>query len=344
MNDKSMDILKKYDLDVKQVGRGRGGMVLDTNAGVKLFLECAKPDKYYERENLLTQAVASNGFQTVDTFVKNQDGALVTEAEDGRRYMVKDWFTGRECNVKCVGEICKAVETLGRLHNHLNELSRQGENAGLLGDGTGEGLVFMTEVKDEVTPMKDMYLRHMKELKLTSNYLKNKKNKSEFEQIAYKNIGSFYDEAAVAVGRMESPELLERFKQAGDSGELCHGNYNYHNVIFCDGNMAVTNFDHYKNECQISDLYQFMRKIMEKHEWDMELAYKMLDEYDKVKPLSDTDLELLSVLFAFPEKFWKVINFYFNSSKAWIPRKSIEKLKTVVEQNTKRMRFLETIS
>ena len=99
-----------------------------------------------------------------------------------------------------------------------------------------------------------------------------------------------------------------------------------------------------RHPIQISDLYQFMRKIMEKHEWDMELAYKMLDEYDKVKPLSDTDLELLSVLFAFPEKFWKVINFYFNSSKAWIPRKSIEKLKTVVEQNTKRMRFLETIS
>lgn len=39
---------------------------------------------------------------------------------------------------------------------------------------------------------------------------------------------------------------------------------------------------------------------------------KMLDEYDKVKPVSDIDLELLGVLFSFPEKFWKIINYYYN--------------------------------
>ena len=103
---------------------------------------------------------------------------------------------------------------------------------------------------------------------------------------------------------------------------LCHGSYNYHNIIFSNGNTAVTNFDKYKNECQISDLYQFMRKILEKYDWDIQTAYKMMEEYDKIKPVSDTERALLAALFAFPEKFWKVMNYYFNSNKAWIPPKT----------------------
>ncbi len=86
-----------------------------------------------------------------------------------------------------------------------------------------------------------------------------------------------------------------------------------------------------------------MRKILEKYEWDIQTAYKMLDEYDKVKPVSDIDLELLGVLFSFPEKFWKIINYYYNMNKAWIPPKSVEKLKAVTSVNSRRLEVLASI-
>lgn len=38
MNEKSLDVLKQYDIDVYKTMRGRGGMLLFTNQGVKLFL------------------------------------------------------------------------------------------------------------------------------------------------------------------------------------------------------------------------------------------------------------------------------------------------------------------
>lgn len=68
----------------------------------------------------------------------------------------------------------------------------------------------------------------------------------------------------------------------------------------------------------------------------------MLDEYDKVKPVSDIDLELLECFF-FPEKFWKIINYYYNMNKAWIPPKSVEKLKAVTSVNSRRLEFLASI-
>ena len=60
MNEKSLEVLKQYDFEVNRVLRGRGGMILNTDRGVKLFLECVKSDKYYERENDITRRVDSD--------------------------------------------------------------------------------------------------------------------------------------------------------------------------------------------------------------------------------------------------------------------------------------------
>jgi spore coat protein I len=335
MNEKSLEVLKQYDLDVKKIVRGRGGIILGTQNGVKLFLECVRNDRYYEREDAITSAVAENGFGKVDTYVRNGSGGLISADEEGRHFVVKNWFDGRECNVKDINDLCNSVRVLARLHNVL-------ENVSL--DSAQEMPVAMlsAEEKNE-TPMRETYKKHMKELKLAGNYLKNKKSKSGFEQIAYKNIEHFYAEARNAVDMMCSAQLDRRFMQAKADGEISHGSFNYHNILFEGDVAAVTNFDHYKVECRISDLYQFMRKIMEKYDWDILLAYKMIDEYDKIRSISDEDLEVLRALFAFPEKFWKVMNYYFNSNKAWIPPKTIEKLEKAVAQNDKRMKFLETV-
>ena len=331
MNEKSLDVLKQYDIDVYKTMRGRGGMLLFTNQGVKLFLECNHPDKYYEREDIITKTIAHNGFINVDTYIRNADGGLVSEnEEDGRRYILKNWVDARECNVNDISDIAAGVSTLARLHTSLDEAA-----------------VCFREM--DVNPvaenmrLADNYERHMKELKQASNYLKNKKKKSEFENIAYRNIGSFYSEAVNAVRKMSDDKLKKRFLQAQLSGELVRGNYRDQYVCFCGSTLFVTNFEKCRNECQISDLYQFMRKILEKYEWDIQTAYKMLDEYDKVKPVSDIDLELLGVLFSFPEKFWKIINYYYNTNKAWIPPKSVEKLKAVTSVNSRRLEFLASI-
>ena len=331
MNEKSLDALKQYDIDVYRVARGRGGMILATEQGVKLFLECVHPDRYYEREDMITRAVSENGFLNVDTFVRNASGELLTtHEEDGRKYILKNWFEGSECSVKDISDVSAAVAALAKLHTALDEAAvyfrENGKNPAV-----------------ERLKLSESYVRHMKELKLASNYLKNKKKRSEFELLAYKNIGSFYGEAVEAVKKLTDGRFDERFARAEENGELMHGSYSYHNVLFLNSGVAVTNFDKCRNECQICDLYQFMRKILEKYDWDIQVAYKMLDEYDKVKAISEKDLELLSVLFSFPEKFWKLINYYYNMNKAWIPPKSMEKLQLVIAQNSRRLDFLATI-
>ena len=82
---------------------------------------------------------------------------------------------------------------------------------------------------------------------------------------------------------------------------------------------------------------------MEKHDWDINVAYRLVDEYDRCKPLDDTDIEMLVALLSFPEKFWKIINQYYNAGKAWVPAKNIDKLKTVIAQNRHRRELIDKI-
>ncbi len=395
VNEKSLEVLKKYDLNIQRVGRGRGGMILSTDEGMRLFLECSHPDGFYFKEDSVTAVLGLSGFTDTDIYIRNEDGEIITEDVDGRKYIVKKWFDAKECDVRNIDELCNTVTRLAVLHKHFNVISdtdmltiyrrnhmqnvyknkvedtvvnvvkaaqvcvddgeefelKENKNVpGIENDKKNDKENDKKNDKENIkrddrevhkkSTLKADYERHMKELKLTTNYLKNKRNRSEFEQLAYKNISAFRQEAQDAVEMMSSDNLVKRFADVENKGELVHGSYNYHNVLFGNGLTAVTNFDRCKNECQISDLYQFMRKILEKYNWNIELAYKLIDEYDKIKPIADDDLELLSALFSFPEKFWKIINHYFNNNKAWIPQKNYDKLSKVIEQNKYRRQFI----
>ena len=93
MNEKSLDVLKQYDIDVYKTMRGRGGMLLFTNQGVKLFLECNHPDKYYERAQKylpnggcgVVSFGLKGGRKAASTFMKTLKlGAIETHVADAR--------------------------------------------------------------------------------------------------------------------------------------------------------------------------------------------------------------------------------------------------------------------
>lgn len=346
MNEKSLEVLNQYDVKIMGCVRGRGGILVSTDKGEKLLLECSKQDKYYLREDCITRAVKENGFENVDTYVRNSDNEIISVLPDeGRKYVLKDMYPGSECNVKNLQDIKASVSTMAKLHIALNAAS-----SSLCINDSG--------VRLSRGSIKDTVVRHTRELKMAENYLKNKKRRTEYELTIYRQLGKFYSEARTAVDMLQNSEVEARLEKALDSNELVHGNFNYHNVIICDkperGNYpagsntsgvmtAVTNMEKCRIDCQIWDLYQFMRKILEKYNWDIDLAFKMLDEYDKVKPIEDGELKVLSVLFTFPEKFWKITNYYYNMNKAWVPPKSIEKLESCIAQNGRRLDFLATI-
>ena len=152
--------------------------------------------------------------------------------------------------------------------------------------------------------------------------------------------GRVLEEAERVTEDVRSYGSLLDARECEESGSFCHGDYQHHNLL-CQNTTSVINFEKCALDSQMRDLYLFLRKLLEKTNWSVPLARGLLDVYGRISPLSAVDYLQLYYRFAYPEKFWKIVNFYYNSRKVWIPGRHMEKLERLLIQQGVKKAFLE---
>lgn len=324
MNDNYLEVLQQYEGETTEVRRGRGAWICERDDGVKLLKEYRGTLKRLEFEEAVLAALRTLDLPSVDQYVRNKEGELLTTAEDGTKYILKDWFTDRECNLKDSREILSAVTWIAKLHWAFRQIAWQEDwNLGsMLPPGLAEEMQ-----------------RHSREMKRVRTFISGKRKKSEFELCVMQHFEEFYRQALEA---QKGLELLGT-NQEEDRLFLCHGELNQHHILMCGGHVAFIEFNQMHRGEQMEDLYHFMRKVMEKHSWNERLGLSMIEAYDRILPISEKDRDYLYYLFLYPEKYWKQLNYYNNANKAWIPEKNVEKLKNLELQQGQKMHFLQKI-
>jgi len=132
-------------------------------------------------------------------------------------------------------------------------------------------------------------------------------------------------------------------KSAVHKGSICHGNYNYHNIMLSGEQVITTNFEKADIGLQVIDLYGFIRKVMEKNSWNIETGIKVIEAYRKERELGSEERRVLYAMLLYPEKYWKLVNFYYNGKKSWMSAKNYEKLKRICSQEQERHKFLKEV-
>lgn len=198
--------------------------------------------------------------------------------------------------------------------------------------------------EQEDSRMRDIFLRHNREIKKIQKYIATVKRKNVFEMTFQKVADQYLQKGKECV------DMLARMV-AGENGislhsvwqqhyGICHGSYNHHNVILGVDTTAIVHFERFSRGNQLEDLYQFARKAMEKNHFDLVLLEDILQTYSKEISLSKEDYYYLYILFAYPEKFWKIANNYYNSNKAFLSPKYLEKLQNVILQEQEKQEML----
>lgn len=325
MNDRAVSILEQYDIEVTKTRKGRGTILCESRQGLFTLKEfTGSAEKAEIQDRVLTQLQEADSF-CVESILKNKEGALFTEDADGTRYMVKTCFEGRECNVKDRGECERAVSILASIHN-----------MGTIRDTEQLKCLPFFSLSRE-------YERHNKELKRVRRFLKEKSQKTEFEIFLNSHFDFFLEQAQEILQDYNQYAFWENEEETRSLGLLCHGDYQYHNILVLEDEMAVINFEKLLLDAPIRDLYLFMRKILEKSNWSRTIGERLLQAYDRIRTLTFRDRIGLYYRFAYPEKFWKIVNFYYNSGKAWIPGKNMEKLEKVLLQEKEKQQFLDEV-
>lgn len=329
MGEKDLVALEQYDITVLRSGKGREAMLCETNKGLMLLKEYTGAEERIEAEAWLLDKLSERKVKT-DSYVRNKEGRVVTTtaAADNKRYYLKNWPEGQEIDIKSTAGTDVAVKTLAFLHMNMNEIEVPQE------------LVFL-----QGRPFEEDIKRHHKELKHIRGFIRSKRRKSDFELKVLEYFDLFYGQGEKALEYMASETCRGKTGLLGGQNmkTLCHGNYNQHNVLADGKDVFVTNFDKVAYNNQITDLYLFLRKCMEKQNWNPELGIHLLREYNKVKQITPEDKRILHILFLYPEKFWKIVNHYYNGNKSWISQKSVVKLQNLVELEAKRQNFLSEL-
>lgn len=310
--------LEKYNFTVEEMNRGRGAYFLHTNQGLMLLKEFAGS---VERANFVAGLLAelqSKGMP-VEQIVMTKEGGPLVEDEAGTRYLVKTALVGQECSVRAKEEMKSAMRALAKYHNMVK------------GCKVCDGYQNICENNLNLERMQ----RHNRELVKIKNYMRTKNKKNAFEQEFLKCFPYFMEKA-------ERVCILWSEKRIPyEAWLLTHGNFHQHNVIFYQGETCILNFEDVRYGLAVDDVANFVRKMMEKNHWDYKLGRELIEAYEQEHPLLAVEQELLTLELAYPEKFWKIANHYYNSHKAWIPQRDIEKLEVVWKEEERRRLFLE---
>lgn len=325
MNEKSLKVLEQYEIQITGTKRGRGSYICETNRGKMLLADYTGSEKKLEFVNQVLEALRRQGYPFADIVMENKEGRLLSYDRDENAYILKDWYEGRECDTRNMTDIEQAVSNLAYLHKMLIMPPQEAKENG--GFHLGQELQ-----------------RHNRELRKVYSFMRKRQQKNEFEVLFLNYFSMFYEQAMEAARWLEDSDYEELRTDCFEKGCLCHGNYNQHNIYFIGRKQVFTgNFDRCRYDVQLSDLYQFMRKIMEKQDWEMGVGHRILDVYNREKGISERERNYMYARLFYPEKFWKLANQYYNRNKAWIPWKSAGKLETLIKQQNKRNSFLKSL-
>lgn len=322
MNDRAVGLLDQYEIEVNRTWKGRGAILCESDRGLLIMKEYAGPVEKVKFQDYLLKHINESGAVRAESILRTKEEEMIVYDQDRVAYIVKTYCDGRECNHRDSQECAQAVRTLAKLHNAA-DLSE-----------------YEFLQNQPVFRIENEYEKHNRELKKVRKFLREKSQKTDFEIYLMKHYDYFLDIA------LQITEELRYYAYGEDSYEfpiVCHGDYQYHNIIQTQAGSVLVNFEKCVRDYPVRDLYLFLRKLLEKNNWSQILGDMLLESYNRERTLTDKDYRQLYYRFAYPEKFWKIVNFYYNTGKAWIPDRNMEKIEKLFAQEREKQLFLENI-
>ncbi|MBQ7972266.1 MAG: CotS family spore coat protein [Lachnospiraceae bacterium] len=325
MNDRAVSLLENYDFTVLRTYKGRGAILCETDRGLKIMKEYKAPAAKLALMDALLGNVKEMALVDVDAPVADREGNFICRDRDGISYVVKDYFEGRECSPRDTEDLRKCFRAMALLHTGLFYPREK----------TPEGLVRFDPEGE--------FARQNALLRKIRKYLRERGNKTAFELALLGEYKRFEDLAEKTLTRLKQEDFTSFYEKVEREKSFIHGDCQYHNMLLEKDKMAVINFEKCRWDSPVGDLANFLRKVLEKCRWDPATGRILLDEYEAVNPLSDSGKRQLFYRLAYPEKFRKVANSYYNSNKAFQSQVYMEKLGQICLLEEDKEKFLRKI-
>ena len=189
MNEKGLQILEQYDIQLQRSFGGRGSLMLETDQGLKLLKEFAGSRHKLPLEQRILKRLEEQGVCRTDRAVANREGELISIGEYETPYILKSWPPGRECDPRNEEDLLRSMRTLARIHRELRGAP------GLSGEEKRK--LTGTERSLELG-------KHNRELRRAQSFIRGRHRKGSFELLYLKCAEGILENGRQALKRAES--------------------------------------------------------------------------------------------------------------------------------------------
>jgi CotS family spore coat protein len=330
IDDEEMELLEKilenYDINYKSVEKVRSAYKISTEDKIYCLKMLGKGYKRADKSFFLSNALREKGFDNVARYIFTKDGKHLVKNKKSSFYLT-EWIESREVDFKSIDDILDCARFLADFHNTAKDLV------------IPENLRF----RNNHNRWKETFLDHIATVEKIAQKLETKSKKTGFDLIYQNNLHIFRGEAGFALQLLETEEAKSAFKAAEEESCICHDSFYYQNILRdLNGKLYLVDLESSQLDCPMSDLGKFMRRILCKgiFKWDFDLCRQIIDAYNEVRPISQTELYPLLSIMAFPHKFWKFGKKRYIKKKDWTEEEYQNKLKKVINMQKYKIEFV----
>jgi CotS family spore coat protein len=322
MQDLEKEIAEKYNLGIRGISPYKDAFIINTSEGRKVIRKSSLSGERILFIHAAKEHLYRNKFINLDRTVCTAQGIPYIEIE-GSNYTMTDLIEGNECNFDNKNDVIHVSRLLASLHKASKGFIPP-ENSVIRSD-LGKLPVFFGKRLDEIKKLKKVA----------------RKGKSRFDYLFLECYDYFYQLGEDALNQMNASKYQELVENTKNEGVFCHHDFTHHNIIHPENKYYIINFDFCCFELKVYDIANLIRRKMRKCNWDTNEARVILNEYRTVEELCHDEFLVMKIILQFPQKFWRVINKYYNSKRSWSEKSFIIRLQEVIDEIEYHKSFME---
>lgn len=320
------DLLENYDI-VPDTATKQGDLFF-IEAKSKLY--CLKKIRDNHKRVLagikLREYLIQNGFNNIHENIKTKDGRDLLKYS-GSYFFLTDFEAGKRASCSNFDDVKNTALLLARFHIRSQGFYNKYIKV--------EYKSYNWSVKEE---------KYKRVFGIIKEYIKSKRIKTMFDVLYMDSIEFFEGQLELAVKLCNDTGYDKILRNSQLKGTLCLDNFKFRNIRVSEEEEYYFNdLDNIKYNMIVFDLYKFLKKILNRKEynWDFEYAREIIDDYCTVNPLSRDELTILLTLLIFPKQFYKLGRKRYLRKKKWDENRYLSRLFKITAHIDKQRYFVD---
>ena len=266
-----------------------------------------------------------NCFEKIPEIISTSDGKDFIIFDRFHAYLTP-WVNARECNYDNLVDLEIAAKKLADLHNksqgfHITENMKPRI-------GWFKWIETFNTRRDEIVDFR-------KRIEL-------KEEKSEFDNLYLSVIEEELERAEKSIINLTLSNYMETMESEIENKGFCHHDYAHHNVLIEDnGDVNIIDFDYCILDSHLHDLCSLLIRTMKNGKWDMNTALYLMNQYNSIKKIQNTDVPIMAAFMEFPQDYWQVGIQYYWEQQCWGEDFFVKKLQKICEDREEKQEFIE---